>query len=461
MKHQKRETDSKKIADEILHQIGGSVILVLLFLAVAAIGMVGWLSISSKKKELVQESNAAANQLTGFLNGYTKSMEQLAVNPQIKDVMRETKSGGDLWQSEKMETVMDNLVKIANTDTENVMSAWISDLDSSTLAQSDGFNSEEGWDITGRGWYPCIENKETFLTEPYVDSSTEKIILSIASPVIDDETGAVLGAVGVDLSLEHMTEIMEEYKIGRNGYILLMSEKGTFLYHPDGDVIQKNIKETNITQNVVDAVLSKKSEFLKYKADGHTKYGFIQLAGDTGYIVLSSLDFSEYYEVLAFMVIVLIFIFAVGIILIAIRIRKSTASLTKPIMELNLTAQQLADGDLDVNLDITSKNEIGELGESFQKTVSRLKEYIGYIDETAEVLAQIADGKLSIDLKRDYAGEFQKVKTALLNISGSMNQVMVGINESSERVSVGANDLLQLPKYWRKVQKSRLHRLSR
>ena len=246
MKHQKRETDSKKIADEILHQIGGSVILVLLFLAVAAIGMVGWLSISSKKKELVQESNAAANQLTGFLNGYTKSMEQLAVNPQIKDVMRETKSGGDLWQSEKMETVMDNLVKIANTDTENVMSAWISDLDSSTLAQSDGFNSEEGWDITGRGWYPCIENKETFLTEPYVDSSTEKIILSIASPVIDDETGAVLGAVGVDLSLEHMTEIMEEYKIGRNGYILLMSEKGTFLYHPDGDVIQKNIKETNI-----------------------------------------------------------------------------------------------------------------------------------------------------------------------------------------------------------------------
>ncbi len=38
-------------------------------------------------------------------------------------------------------------------------------------------------------------------------------------------------------------------------------------------------------------------------------------------------------------------------------------------------------------------------------------------------------------------GEFQKIKTALLNISDSMNQVMLGINDSSGRVSVGAAEL--------------------
>ena len=96
---------------------------------------------------------------------------------------------------------------------------------------------------------------------------------------------------------------------------------------------------------------------------------------------------------------------------------------------------------MDVQLDITSEDEIGELGESIGKTVSRLKEYITYIDETAEVLAQIADGKLCITLKNDYVGEFQKIKTALLNISSSMNDVMEGINASSGRVSVGASEL--------------------
>lgn len=442
MKKQKKITNSKKrIADEILHRIGGSVILVLLIIAVVSIYMVGWLSITSKETELIQESNAAANQLTGFLEQYTKSVEQLAANPEIKYVMMNTKSGDDIRETKKMDTVMENLINISNTDSENVMAVWISDLDTSVLTQSDGFTSEEGWDITGRGWYQCIENKETILTEPYVDSSTGKMILSAAAPVYDDATGTVLGAVGMDISLDHMTQLMSEYKIGHNGYILLLSENGTFLYHPENDMIQKNIKDVDISQNVKDAIASKSDKFLKYKTNGVTKYGSLQNAGDTGYIVLSSLPMSEYYAILIAMVIALIIIFAIGITLIAFSIKKSAANLTKPILDLNHTAQQLAAGDLDVDLHITSENEIGELGTSIQKTVNRLKEYIIYIDETAEVLAQIANGQLSIDLKNDYVGEFQKIKTALLNISDSMNEVMMAINESSEHVSVGASEL--------------------
>ncbi len=442
MKYRQKGTQTKKkIADEILHQIGGSVIFVLLIIAAVAICMVGWLSITSKKTELIQESNAAANQLAGFLQQYTKSVEQLAANPEIKYVMTQTKPGDDIHQIEKMDTVMANLVNIADTDTENVMAAWMSDLDASILAQSDGFTSEEGWDITGRGWYGCIETKETILTEPYVDSSTGKMILSAASPVFDDTDKTVLGAVGMDIALDHMTQIMSEYKIGSNGYMLLLSENGTFLYHPDSSIVQKNIKDVDISQNVADAAASTSDEFLKYKEDGVTRYGFLQHAGNTGYIVLSSLPMTEYYSILAAMVIALIIIFAVGIVLIAISIRRSAAKLTKPILELNNTAQRLAAGDLDVDLHIASEDEIGELGDSIQKTVHRLKEYIVYINETSDVLSQIADGKLCISLQNEYAGEFQKIKTALLNISGSMNQVMSGINESSEHVSVGASEL--------------------
>ncbi len=441
MKRQKKTANSRKrIADEILHQIGGSVILVFLLIATVSICMVGWLSLSSKKTELTEESNAAANQLTGFLEQYTKSVEQLAANPEIKEVMIETKAGDDIRQTAKMDTVMKNLVSIADTDTENLLAVWISDLDASVLTQSDGFTSEEGWDITGRGWYGCIETKQTILTEPYADSSTGKMILSAASPVLD-ANGDVLGAVGMDIALDHMTDIMSEYKIGKKGYILLLSESGTFLYHPNNDLIQKNIQDVNISKNAINAVESGKNEFLKYKTDGTKKYGYLQHAGDTGYIALSSLPSSEYYSTFAAMVLGLLLLFAAGIALIAFSIRKSSASLTKPIMDLNQTAQKLAAGDLDVNLQVTSQDEIGELGESIQKTVSRLKEYIVYIDETAEVLAQVADGNLNISLKNDYVGEFQKIKTALLNISDSMNQVMLGINESSQHVSVGASEL--------------------
>lgn len=444
MKQKKQKVNVKKkkrIADEILLQIGGSVIAVFLLIAIVSIFMVGWLSITSKRTELTQESNAAANQLTGFLEQYTKNAKQLAVNPEIKHVMQEIKAGDDISKAEKMDDVMENLVQIASTDTENVMAVWMADLDASALKQSDGFTSDEDWDITGRGWYGCIETKEPILTEPYVDSSTGKMILSAAAPVMDEATGEVLGAVGMDIALDHMTEIMSEYKIGRKGYMMLMSENGVVLYHPQTDLIQKNISEVDISQNVIDAVTSKSNEFLSYKGNGSKKCGFLQHAGETGYMVLSSMPMSEYFEMLIIMVIALFIVFAVGILLITFRIKQCAKNLAQPILELNQTAQKLAAGDLDVDLQIQSENEIGELGESIQKTVDRLREYIVYIDETAEVLEKVSSGKLSIELKNDYVGEFQKIKTALLDISSSMNQVMVGINDSSEQVSVGANEL--------------------
>lgn len=402
----------KRIADEIMNQIGKSVILVFLIVAIVAIVMVGWTIMTSKETELTLESSAASNRLTGFLDQYIRSVEQLAVNPEIKDVMLQTGSGDDILQADNMDTVRNNLIAIANNDIENTLSVWIADLDASVLTQSDGFTSGEGWDVTTREWYKCIDLGRTILTEPYIDSSTGKMILSAVSPVYDNASGTAIGAVGIDISMDHMTEIMSQYKIGRNGCILLLSGSGTFLYHPQADIIQKNITDINISQNVVDAVLSGSDTFLRYTVDGVAKYGSVSPAGDTGYIVLSNLPLTEYYSMLIIMVIALIVIFAVGILLIALSIKKSAANLTKPILELNHTAQQLAAGDLDVHLKIESEDEIGELGESIQKTVARLKEYIVYIDETAEVLAQIADGKLSIHLKNDYVGEFQKIKTA-------------------------------------------------
>ncbi len=430
----------KRIADEILKQIGKSVILVFLVVAAVAICMVGWSIITSKETELTLESHAAANQLTGFLEQYTKGVENLSINPEIRQVFEETKPGDDIRAAEKTDSVVDNLNGIAKLDPSNIMAVWIADSDASIFMQSDGSTSGEGWDITTREWYKCIEMKKTILTDPYIDSVTGKMVLSAVAPVYD-ESGAPLGAVGMDISMDHMTDVMSSYKIGRGGYILLLSQSGTFLYHPQNDIIQKNIADIDISKNVVDAVLSGSNTFLRYTAGGVPKYGSVEPAGETGYIIVSNLPVLEYYSLLIGMVIALVIIFIIGIVLIAFNIKRSAANLTKPILELNKIAQQLADGDLDVHLQIESEDEIGELGDSIGKTVSRLKEYIVYIDETAEVLAEISNGHLNISLKNDYVGEFQKIKDALINISDSMNEVMEGINETSERVSVGATEL--------------------
>lgn len=434
------EKQKGRIAAEIRGRIGKSVLMVYIIMEILIIVMIGQTIYYSNKSELLLESEAAANQLTGFFEQYEKEVETLAVNPQIQAVMEETKAGDDIKKASDMGDVYEYLVSVAGEDQENLMAVWIADLDASVITQSDGFTSEDGWDITQRAWYSCIETDRIVLTEPYVDSSTGKLILSAAAPVYSED-GKVLGAAGLDISLDHVSEILSTYVIGDAGYVWLVSENGTMIYHPQADMIQKNITDIDVSDNVKNAVTNRTSEFLKYKGLGTTKYGSVELAGETGYIVVSNMPFLEFYQMLIIMIVAFAVIFAVSIFSILRNIAKSAAALTKPIEELNATAQLLAEGNLDVTVDVKEDNEIGELGKSIQKTVSRLKEYISYLNEAARALDQIAQGKLEIQLEQEYIGEFQQLKKAMLHISDAMNEVMHNINNSSQMVSSGAGDL--------------------
>ncbi len=439
-KVQKKKHSGKRISQQIQGQVSSIVLAIFLVIAVVSIFMVRATVMDAKETELTLESMAASYQLGDYFDQYKRMTEQLAVNPQIRQVLTDTVEEHGLTNTKGYDTVFENMLNIAKADSDNILAVWIADLDANALAQSDGFTSSDGWHIEERPWYYCMDQGVTIFTEPYVDKSTGQLILSSVAPVYDTQ-GKVLGVAGMDISMTKIIDVMSGYKIGKTGYAVLMSSNGTIIYHPQESEQQKYIGDMNISANVVDNVESGNEVFLKYKAAGVTKYGYLAKVGETGYKVLSNIPSSEYYSALVGMIIMFVIVFAVGIVVIVIGLRKTADKLTQPILQLNATAQKLAEGDLDVELVVTTEDEIGELGNSFGKTVDRLKVYIDYIDEISEMLARIADGKLHIELTHDYVGEFQKVKQALLNISASLKEVMQGMNYSANEVSSGADDL--------------------
>ena len=245
----------------------------------------------------------------------------------------------------------------------------------------------------------------------------------------------------MDISMEAIMSTLASYKIGDNGYVMLIAEDGTFIYHPNAEFISTNIKDMNISQSLITALEGRTEGILKYRTDGQSKYGYLANVGETGYMVISCITNWEYNFAVISMIAMFAIIFMIGLLIIIISMRKAAAQIVKPLGELNEAAMKLAEGDLDVELNVTSEDEVGELGRSIEKTVARLKEYINYIDEISEVLVQIADGRLAIHLKYDYVGEFQKVKEAMIHISESINEVMHNIKESAEQVSAGSDDL--------------------
>lgn len=431
----KKRGISKKIIRKNVMVVGS----IFFVVAIVTIWMILSLTMSSKETELTLESEGASYQLADYFDQYTRITDQMAVNPQIRELLQSTTKEQKITENETYATVLENKKNIAAEDS-NILAAWIGDIDANVLTQSDEYTSGDDFDITQRPWFETTKTKEHMLTDPYIDASTGELILSAASPV-SDKDGNILGVAGLDISMKQITEILQDYKIGSKGYVMLFSADGTTIYHPQEALIQKNITELKVSDNLVQSIQNGEKTFLKYKASGSTKYGYVTQVGNSNFFVVSSLPAAEYYRSLIITAVLLTFVFLVGIVIVIMAMRKVAVSLTKPIMELNQTARQLADGDLDVAITIVSDDEIGELGDSIRATVTRLKEYINYIDEISQVLGRIAEGHLSIELKYDYVGEFRKIKVAVENISSSMKEVMEGIHEGALQVTAGADDL--------------------
>ena len=428
------------ISRKILTKIGKSVGAIFVLVAIIVVLVANSIITEANDTELTLESEAASYQLADFFQQYSSLAEGMTANVQIQKYMETTKVYADVRGNELFADILQTLKDVQAIHPDTILAAWVADSDASSLVMSDGYIAEEGWVVSSRPWYKCTTVGKTIMTEPYEDVNTGKQVLTVATPIYDSAR-KVLGVAGLDILLDDIVAIMDGYVIGESGYVSLLSAEGMFISHPDSKYIGTHISDIDISKEVVDAVLNNQELFTKYKVNGEGKYGYVATVGDTGYVVISSIASSEYYQSIFFIAAMLIAIFAVGILIIFISMKKATAQITKPLEDLNDTAQKLAEGNLQVQLNVVSEDEIGELADSIGKTVTRLKEYINYIDEISDVLGNISNGKLAISLKYSYAGEFGKVKNALLNISESMIDVMKNIHDSAAQVGAGSEEL--------------------
>lgn len=432
--------NTKGIQFQIQSKIGLSIIAVMLAVTILVVVMVYNLLIDANHTELQLDSEAVALQVEKYFAPFERMAEQLAVDKDVQKILTTTKAGQRMTNNATYSTVLEKMVGAAGLDTANIQGVFVADIDSSASITSGGTISGEDYDVTTRAWFDCTKTGKTVLTKPYIAASTGKTIISAVAPVFD-ENGTAVGAAGIDVAINTVVKMMGNYTIGKEGYTMLLTSDGTFVYHPNSSLIDTKIQDMNISSNIANAISSQASRIIGYRVNGEHKYGYIMPIGDTGFIALSCIPNNQYYSSLVRSVIMLIILIVAGEVFILFLLGRLSGKIVRPLVQLNGVATELANGNLDVSLDVRTEDEVGELAVSIDKTVQRLKEYIDYIDEISEVLAAMADGKLAINLKYAYVGEFEKVKDALNHISQSMTEVMTSIVEGANQVSVGSDDL--------------------
>jgi len=107
-------------------------------------------------------------------------------------------------------------------------------------------------------------------------------------------------------------------------------------------------------------------------------------------------------------------------------------SISKPISKIVTAADRLAVGDMDVDLDVKSKDEVGQLAESFRNLVTSTR-------EQAAAVERLADADLTVEIATRSDKDLMGKK--LQQLVNSMNEVMTSIFSASKQVADGAKQI--------------------
>lgn len=391
--------------------------------------------------ELDAETETAANQVDGFFQQYYGGAESLAASQAVRNLLTDP-AGGSLTTRGMYTTVLGTLRQIQQNNVEDLDFVWLADLKTGQVLQSDGTLYGAGEiDLSSRSWYTLVmDRKESITTEVYTSANSGGDMVSIATPVLIN--GQITGIIGMDVNLASLHAMMGDIKIGTAGYITLYDLNNRIVYHPDSSVMNTYAEDANYSSEILSAIVNKERvDAMRYTRNGTEYYGSTAIADAPGFVVLGILPVEEFTaHTTALLRIMVIGMTLCGLLLAGICVFIAL-SITRPIKRLDETVGKLADGELNVEVDVRGRDEVSELGSNVVRIVDRLKEYILYIDEISQVLHQIGQGNLVFTLQHAYVGEFSKIKEALVQIRSTLTETLTTITQSADQVNAGSDQI--------------------
>lgn len=111
-----------------------------------------------------------------------------------------------------------------------------------------------------------------------------------------------------------------------------------------------------------------------------------------------------------------------------------------PVSEIENAAVKMAEGDLDVKISYTSRDELGVLAEQVRRLIRKLQLII---DDENKFLAKMAAGDLVVDsiCEQEYTGSFQPVLVSFRGIAEKLNDTMLQISQSASQVASGSDQV--------------------
>ncbi|MGF7143893.1 methyl-accepting chemotaxis protein [Anaerotaenia torta] len=275
-----------------------------------------------------------------------------------------------------------------------------------------------------------------------------KPVLVYAAPVY--ENGQIIGVLYGRRDGLSLSAICEKVTYKTTGYGYIVNNQGVTVGHKNTDLVlmQDNDIENAKTDSslkelgaLTEKMITRQVGSGTYSYNGKAKLVGYAPIEDSPWIMAMTLEKNEVLErtvALTWMLVGLCLVMAVAGAVITYSI---SSAIAKPIKAITKAAQQIADGNFDIELFVKSKDELGRLSDAFQLTIQRLVNYQGYIDEISGVLSSVAQGDLTVELRREYTGQFKKVKDNLQAMLANLDNTLLQIHQSANLVDSGSDQV--------------------
>jgi len=314
------------------------------------------------------------------------------------------------------------------------------------------------FNATNSIWYRRAAENGSFWMEPYTDIITNKTVISYITPVVYN--GVVEGVLGIDIDFSSFSEEITSTRIGKTGYLFVLSPNGTIVIHPREELIGRVNVFTNESyvplasamkgeeKGVVEVELDGKVMVMAFARSRVTNWTIVAVAPKDELIgaLVKSLDSakSEASKNLIFSL-GLASLIAFGLVLAGVQyLRKAL----KPIEELTNAAELIAEGRLEEAKELVGSidypyrdDEIGKLLTAFE-AISR--DVIGTLNGVIQKLERLAEGDLSNGLSVEAKGDLMEIITALRETSAKMRTLIGNIRHIGLLLDQQASELAQI-----------------
>ena len=249
-----------------------------------------------------------------------------------------------------------------------------------------GWTPPENFDPRLRPWYKSIsqQNKLT-ISDPYLDLNSKGMAVSVGHPIVNGDK--VVGVRAADILIPTIIEEVTRLDFAEIGFVWIINERGNFIYHPDADVIYKNISQVTGISGIPD--------YKRLVGGGEVRYTFNQSKRTAlfrkipnsdwllGVTVLEDRAFSNLEKLKSLYLVI-------SIVLTTIFGATSyflTRILAAPIVRIISFVEGISEGHLDQHLNIHFNKEVDALAVSLNDMAKKLKASFEQIESQKQALS--------------------------------------------------------------------------